>query len=144
MKMSELSIKPYVHHAQYYETDQMGIIHHSNYIRWMEEARLDFMSQCGVPYKHLEEMGIIIPVLSVSCEYRSMVHFDDSVAIHVKMVRYSAIKMNLEYTFYNAATEELTTAGTSSHCFLNRDYRPISLKKNYPDIDRRFREMLTL
>ena len=142
--MSEISIKPYVHHAQYYETDQMGIIHHSNYIRWMEEARLDFMSQCGVPYKQLEEMGIIIPVLSVSCEYRSMVHFDDHVTISVKVVRYSSIKMNLEYTFTNSVTGQLTTTGTSSHCFLNRNYRPISLKKDFPDIDRRFREMLTL
>ena len=142
--MSEISIKPYVHHAQYYETDQMSIIHHSNYIRWMEEARLDFMSQCGVPYKELEEMGIIIPVLSVSCEYRSMVHFDDDVIIHVKVVRYSGIKMNLEYTFTNAATGELTTTGTSSHCFLNRDYRPISLKKDYADIDNRFRKMLAM
>ena len=142
--MSEISIKPYVHHAQYYETDQMSIIHHSNYIRWMEEARLDFMSQCGVPYKELEEMGIIIPVLSVSCEYRSMVHFDDDVIIHVKVVRYSGIKMNLEYTFTNVATGELTTTGTSSHCFLNRDYRPISLKKDYADIDNRFRKMLAM
>lgn len=141
--MSEISIKPYVHHAQYYETDQMGIIHHSNYIRWMEEARLDYMSQCGVPYKELEEMGIIIPVLSVSCQYRSMVHFDDCVTIKVKVVRYSGIKMNLEYMFINTETGELTTTGTSSHCFLNQNYRPISLKKDYSQIDERFRRMLT-
>jgi len=140
--MSEISIKPYVHHAQYYETDQMSIIHHSNYIRWMEEARLDFMGQCGVPYKDLEDMGIIIPVLSVSCEYRSMVHFDDDVIINVKVTRYSGIKMNLEYAFTNAKTGELTTTGTSSHCFLNRNYRPMTLKKNYPEIDEKFRKML--
>ena len=143
-KMDEISIKPYVHHAQYYETDQMAIIHHSNYIRWMEEARIDYMSQCGVPYRELEEMGIIIPVLSVSCQYRSMVHFDDCVAIRVKVVRYSGIKMDLEYAFTNTETGELTTTGTSSHCFLNRDYRPISLKKDYSQIDERFRRMLTL
>lgn len=140
--MSEISIKPYVHHAQYYETDQMGIIHHSNYIRWMEEARLDFMSQCGVPYKKLEEMGIIIPVLSVSCQYRSMVHFDDHVSIRVKVVRYSSVKMEIEYAFTNVGTGELSTTGTSTHCFLNRDYRPMALKKEYPEIDRKFREML--
>lgn len=140
--MSEISIKPYVHHAQYYETDQMGIIHHSNYIRWMEEARLDFMSQCGVPYKELEDMGIIIPVLSVSCQYRSMVHFNDYVSIWVKVVRYSSVKMEIEYAFTNTRTGELSTTGTSTHCFLNRDYRPMALKKEYPEIDRRFREML--
>lgn len=142
--MNEISIKPYIHHAQYYETDQMGIIHHSNYIRWMEEARLDFMSQCGVPYKELEDMGIIIPVLSVFCQYRSMVHFDDCVEIRVKVVRYSGVKMELEYAFTNTKTGELTTTGTSAHCFLNREYRPMSLKKQFPEIDRRFRAMLTL
>ena len=142
--MDEISIKPYVHHAQYYETDQMAIIHHSNYIRWMEEARLDFMSQCGVPYKALEDMGIIIPVLSVSCQYRSMVRFDDCVTIGVKVVRYSGVKMDLEYAFTNTKTGELTTTGTSSHCFLNREYRPMSLKKDYPEIDAQFRKMRTL
>lgn len=142
--MDEISIKPYVHHAQYYETDQMAIIHHSNYIRWMEEARIDFMSQCGVPYKELEEMGIIIPVLSVSCQYRNMVHFDDCVTIKVKVVKYSGIKMDLEYVFTNTETGELTTTGTSSHCFLNREYRPMSLKKDFPKIDERFRKMRIL
>ena len=142
--MDEISIKPYVHHAQYYETDQMAIIHHSNYIRWMEEARLDFMSQCGVPYKELEDMGIIIPVLSVSCQYRSMVRVDDCVTIGVKVVRYSGVKMDLEYAFTNTKTGELTTTGTSSHCFLNREYRPMSLKKDYPEIDAQFRKMRTL
>ena len=55
----------YIHQAQYYETDQMGIIHHSNYIRWMEEARIAYMDELGFPYKKVEEAGIISPVLSV-------------------------------------------------------------------------------
>ena len=53
----------YIHQAQYYETDQMGIIHHSNYIRWMEEARIAYMDQMAFPYKAVEEAGIISPVL---------------------------------------------------------------------------------
>ena len=43
-------MKPYIHKVQYYETDKMGITHHSNYIRWMEEARVDFMEQIGWGY----------------------------------------------------------------------------------------------
>ncbi len=62
--MDEIRIKPYVHHAQYYETDQMAIIHHSNYIRWMEEARNNLMDQMGFSYKAMEEMEIISPVRS--------------------------------------------------------------------------------
>ena len=81
----EIKIRPYEHHAKYYETDQMGIIHHSNYIKWMEEARMDLMDQIGLSYKQMEEMEIISPVLSVSCEYHSMVHFDDTIASQSSM-----------------------------------------------------------
>ena len=56
----EIKIRPYEHHAKYYETDQMGIIHHSNYIKWMEEARMDLMDQIGLSYKQMEEMEIIM------------------------------------------------------------------------------------
>ena len=53
----------YEHKTQYYETDQMGIIHHSNYIRWFEEARVDFMDRCGFSYAQMEKDGLISPVL---------------------------------------------------------------------------------
>lgn len=52
----------------------MGIIHHSNYVKWMEEARMDLMDQMGLSYKQMEEMEIISPVLSIAVEYHSMVH----------------------------------------------------------------------
>ncbi|MBP3888618.1 MAG: acyl-CoA thioesterase, partial [Cellulosilyticum sp.] len=63
-------MKNYIHKVQYYETDRMGITHHSNYIRWMEEARMDFLEQIGWPYEKLEEDQIISPVTSVDCKYR--------------------------------------------------------------------------
>ena len=65
----------------YYETDQMGIVHHSNYIRWFEEARIDYMEQLGLGYDKMEEQGIISPVLSVEASYLRMLHFGDSVEI---------------------------------------------------------------
>ena len=88
----ELKIRPYEHHAKYYETDQMGIIHHSNYVKWMEEARLDLMDQIGLNYKQMEEMEIISPVLSISVEYHSMVHFDDTVVFQTKLIQASRWK----------------------------------------------------
>jgi acyl-CoA thioester hydrolase len=136
----ELKIVPYEHHAQYYETDQMGIIHHSNYIRWMEEARMDLMKQIGLSYKEMETMEIISPVLSVSCEYHSMVHFDDVVVITPRIVKYNGIKMELEYRITDKKTGELRTTGKSAHCFLNRSGKPISLKRSYPELDTKFFE----
>lgn len=57
----------YVHTVQYYETDKMGITHHSNYIRWMEEARTAFLAEKGWPYDRLEKDGVFSPVVSVNC-----------------------------------------------------------------------------
>ena len=136
----EIKIRPYEHHAKYYETDQMGIIHHSNYIKWMEEARMDLMDQIGLSYKQMEEMEIISPVLSVSCEYHSMVHFDDTVVIETKITRNNGIKKDVEYRMTDKETGELRTTRKSYHCFLNRSGRPISLKRSYPEIDTKFFE----
>lgn len=138
--MDAFKIRPYEHHAKYYETDQMGIIHHSNYIRWMEEARMDLMDQIGLSYKQMEAMEIISPVLSISCEYHSMVHFDDVVVIETKLTKYNGIKMELEYRMMDKETGELRATGKSSHCFLNRSGTPISLKRSYPELDTKFFE----
>ena len=138
---TDVKLRPYEHHAKYYETDQMGIIHHSNYVKWMEEARMDLMDQMGLSYKQMEEMEIISPVLSISVNYHSMVHFDDTVVIQTKLVKYNGIKMEVEYVMTDKETGELRTTGSSSHCFLNRAGKPISLKRMYPELDTKFFEM---
>lgn len=136
-----IKLRPYEHHTKYYETDQMGIIHHSNYVKWMEEARMDLMDQMGLSYKQMEEMEIISPVLSIAVEYHSMVHFDDTVVIQTKLVKYNGIKMEVEYVMTDKETGELRTTARSSHCFLNRSGKPISLKRSYPELDTKFFEM---
>ena len=136
-----IKLRAYDHHAKYYETDQMGIIHLSNYVKWMEEARMDLMDQMGLSYKQMEEMEIISPVLSIAVEYHSMVHFDDTVVIQTKLVKYNGIKMEVEYVMTDKETGELRTTARSSHCFLNRSGKPISLKRSYPELDTKFFEM---
>lgn len=139
--LTDIKIHPYEHKAQYYETDQMGIIHHSNYVKWMEEARMDLMDQIGLNYKAMEKMEIISPVLAISVEYHSMVHFDDVVVIETRLVKYNGVKMEIEYTMTDKETGELRTTGRSSHCFLTRSGKPISLKRSYPELDTKFFEM---
>lgn len=136
--LEPIQIRPYEHHAKYYETDQMGIIHHSNYVRWMEEARMDLMDQIGLSYRQMEEMEIISPVLSVEVNYHSMVHFDDTVVIETRIAKYNGIRMEVEYRMTDKETGELRTTAYSSHCFLNRAGKPISLKRSYPELDTKF------
>ena len=79
-------MQPYEHRVQYYETDQMGIVHHSNYIRWFEEARTDMLRQIGIGYGEMECRGIASPVLEVSAKYRAMTRFEDMVVIRVELL----------------------------------------------------------
>ena len=90
-------IKPYDRSVYYYETDRMQIVHHSNYIRWIEEARLDWMKQIGWDYKSIEDDGYIIPVLGVTAEYKSMCHFGDDVLIHVSLSEYTGVRVGFSY-----------------------------------------------
>ena len=133
---------PYVRKAHYHETDQMGIIHHANYIHWMEEARVDFMDQMGFGYGRMEEEGIISPVLSVSCEYKSMTRFGDEVEITISVRRYTGVRMELHYEIRDRATGALRVEADSSHCFLNREGKPVSLKRADPKCDALFRQAM--
>ena len=134
-------IKPYQHLAKYYETDQMGIIHHSNYIRWFEEARIDYMNQIGLTYKKMEDEGIISPVLEVNCQYLNMMYFDDLATIKVSVTDYTGVRFAFKYEIYNQ-NNKLCTTGTSRHCFMTRDGRPVSLKRANPEFDQLFINVL--
>ena len=87
------------HKVHYYETDKMGVVHHSNYIRWMEEARVFAMDQVGYPYKKFEDDGLVSPVLSVECTYKKSVSFGDVVEITVFLERFHLATFSFGYKF---------------------------------------------
>ena len=128
------SYKRYTHKAQYYETDQMGIIHHSNYIRWFEESRIDLLEQIGFGYKKMEEVGISSPVLEVKCEFKSMVRFWDTVYIIPRIELFTGVKLTISYKVMDAVSGELRAVGETRHCFLDTRGVPVSLKKKNEEI----------
>lgn len=134
-------MRPYEHKAQYYETDQMKVVHHSNYIRWFEEARTYFMEQAGAPYGKMEQDGIIVPVRSVSCDYISMTRFEDTVEVYTYIESFNGIRMKCRYEIRDKNTKEIRVTGETSHCFLNEDYQLISLKKSFPEYFKVFKEL---
>lgn len=135
-------MKRYRHKVQYYETDQMGIVHHSNYIRWFEEARMAFLEQMGITYQQMEEMGIFSPVLSVEADYLRMVRYGTSVLIRTMVDEYNGIKLTVSYQVTDKSTGMIHCKGVTRHCFLNEKGRPIYLKKNYPEIHKLFEREL--
>ena len=109
----------------YYETDQMGIIHHSNYIRYMEEARLDLLNQLGVDYFQLEAQGLISPVTKISCEYRLMATVQNTIAVRISVTRYTGILFELRYEIFDPNHGIVFMVGTSQHCILEKETKQI-------------------
>lgn len=120
--------------AQYHETDQMGIIHHSNYVKWMEEARVAFLDQIGLGYGKVEKLGIVSPVVSISVEYKRQVCFGDEIEIRVEVQKYNSVALELKYEFYNLTRDEVCTTAASRHGFL-KDNKIVSLKRDLPELD---------
>lgn len=118
--------------AKYYETDQMGIVHHSNYIRWFEEARIDLMDQLGLPYRKMEESGVLIPVLGVSCTYKHPIRFDETIVLELEIQNYTGVRFEVVYTGRHKETGLLSCTGVSQHCFTTPELKPVRLKQHFP------------
>lgn len=131
-------IKKYKRKVQYYETDQMGIVHHSNYIRWFEEARLDFLEQLGTGYDKMEEAGLLSPVLSVEADYLRMVRFGDTITVETFVKEYNGIKLTVGYEIVEEKTGMVHCRGITKHCFINQDGRPLSLRHSYKEFHELF------
>lgn len=122
----------------YYETDRMGIVHHSNYIRYMEEARCAWLENIGIPFTLLEENGITIPVLGVNVTYKHHVTFGETIIIKIFIKDYNSVRMTVGYEITNKENGQVVLNGETKHCFTNKELRPISLKKYNPDFNNKF------
>ncbi len=135
-------MKNYKHKVQYYETDRMGITHHSNYIRWMEEARMDFLEQIGWPYEKLEEEQIISPVTSVECKYRMTTTFADEIEIEVSVKEFKGIRLIFGYIMKKVSDGKIVCTGQSEHCFIDAKKQIIRLNKAYPALGKLLTELV--
>ena len=131
----------YIRKAQYHETDKMGIIHHSNYVKWMEEARIAYMDSLGYGFDKVESLGVLSPVAGISVSYKNPVRFNDTVHISISLTRYSGVIQEVAYTFTNATTGELSATATSKHCYI-KDGKIINLKHVIPELDALFAAQL--
>lgn len=125
-------MKLYEHTVQYYETDKMGIVHHSNYIRWMEEARIDFLDRIGWNYKVMEDEGIISPVTAVESKYKCNTTFGDVITIEVSVEEFKGIRLKLRYVMQKE--DVVVNEATSEHCFLDTEGKIVNIKKVKPEL----------
>ncbi len=132
----------YQHFVQYYETDKMGVTHHSNYIRFMEEARLDFFKKIGFDYLEFEKMGVMSPVIGLNnIRYKRPSTVGDTIDIEVSVKAYNSIILTVHYVM--KVKDAVVLEGDSDHCFLNKEGKMLPLgDKKFPELDKKLKELL--
>ena len=122
-------IEPYIHRVKYYECDRMGVTHHSNYIRFMEESRIDMLDRIGYGFEKMEAEGVVSPVTEVHCNYKKTTTFQDEIAVEVFVEDISALKLRIGYVM--TCRGEVVFTGSSVHCFIENG-RPVAFGNRFP------------
>ncbi len=131
----------YLRKAHYYETDQMGVVHHANYIYWMEESRIEMMDDMGLGYKTVEENGIVSPVVALNIDYKMSVMYDDTVEVRVSVRRYTGVSLIIGYEMFDRHTGKICPTAESKHGDI-RDGKIISVKREFPELDEAIRRYM--
>lgn len=133
---------PYIHTVQYYETDKMGVTHHSNYIRWMEEARVAMLEEMGWGYDRLESLGVGSPVIGLDCAYKHPTTFRDQVEITASVLEYRGVHLVVSYHMRRLSDARTVLTGTSRHCFVGTDGKLLRLDRALPELDAALRALV--
>lgn len=107
MKENEIFIR-----IRYGETDQMGVVHHGNYALYLEMGRTEWLRTFGISYSQMEREGVMLPVISMSLNYKKSAYYDEVVKVKTQLKKTPAVKIEFEYEITNEAGEILVEANT--------------------------------
>ncbi len=105
--------------VRYGETDQMGVVYHGNYAQYFEIGRTNWLRQLGVTYKSMEESGIMLPVISLQCNFKKSALYDDLITVTTKLKKIPSVKIEFEYEIHNEQNE-LLCSGSTILAFLDK------------------------
>lgn len=112
--------------VRYSETDQMRVVYHGNYAQYFEVGRVEWLRNKGVSYKWMEESGIMLPVVSLTMNYKKPARYDELLTLKTIMKKQASVKIEFDYELYNER-EELLTTGNSVLVFVDmKTGRPIA------------------
>lgn len=120
--------------VRYKETDQMGVVHHTNYIVWFEVGRTDLLRQLGLTYRDLESRGILLPVVDLSCRYAEAARYDDEIRILTRIADLNPGKIVFSYEILRKEDHTRLARGTTTHLWVNREMKRMNIQRAYPEL----------
>ena len=121
--------------VRYAETDQMGIVHHSCYPIWFEAGRTDLIRKMGLPYSEIEKSGVLLPLIELRCVYKGFARYEDEITVKTSVKHHNGIKTTFYYEVFRLGSAEAITSGETVHVWVNRDFKPVNIKKLRPEIN---------
>ena len=123
--------------VRYAETDQMGVVYHSNYFIWFEVGRVELLRQLGFSYKEMEAQDeCFIAVVDARCRYRAPVHYDDEVVVRTYLKHVPDKVIHFGYELLRAETGQLLAEGDTTHIVANAQMKPRKLPEKYMQVFR--------
>ena len=119
----------------------MGIVHHSRYYPWFEQARTDFIKKIGITYSELEKMGFMLPLTETQCKYIYSLTYEDEVLITCKIERLTVARIEFAYEVYKLPLMQKVSEGRTKHGIVDCDMRPVNAKKMFPQIWEKLTEL---
>ena len=107
MKINEIQVR-----VRYAETDKMGVVYHGNYAQFFEMGRVEWLRNMGVSYKVMEETGVMLPVVSLTMNYKKPAYYDDLLTVRTIFKSQTSVKIEFDYEIYNEKGDLLTTANS--------------------------------
>ncbi len=125
-----MNSKEYSFRVKYYETDKMQYAHHSNYAKYFETARIEWLRAAGISYKDMEDQGVMLPVVNINTNFKKPAKYDDLLTIKTALKQIPDVKIIFTYKIHNQEQELLTTGETTLVFVDMQKNRPIRCPEN--------------
>jgi acyl-CoA thioester hydrolase len=123
------------HRVRYRECDPMGVVYHTHYLDYFEEARTEAMRDLGLAYRRLEDNGIIMPVVNVTINYKGPAHYDDLLVVEAHFEEMPTARVPIDYTVHRRDESDVLATGHTDLCFMDAERRrPIRVPESVQDV----------
>lgn len=120
--------------VRYAETDQMGIVHHSNYPVWFEAGRTDFIKKMGIPYSKIEQNGILLPLIEMKLRFIGTARYEDEIIVKTYIKEHTGVRILFHYDVFKLGCDKAITEGETLHVWTKSNLKPINIRKSRPEI----------
>jgi acyl-CoA thioester hydrolase len=118
--------------VRYFETDQMGVVHHANYLVWMELARVEWCDARGFRYRDMEqEAGVFLAVVETGCRHHRPAHFDDQICVRTTLAEANSRLSRFEYEIVRCPSGEVLATGFTKHICVDRAMQRARIPEKY-------------